>query len=91
VCFSFSFFSSFSTLFLAVTLGRLTVPTETSIGCNRIVLFLGSYDVIFISFVVLGYIIEMGFLINLFLLFLLVYPGFSVILVDCCGVAASSR
>jgi hypothetical protein len=59
----------------------------------RTVLFPGSYDVIFLSSVVLGYIIEVGFLfINLFLLFLsfIAYPGFSVILVDCCGVVTRS-
>jgi hypothetical protein len=51
------------------------------------VLFPGSYDGIFIYFAALGCIIEVGFLfINLCLLVLLIYPGVSVILVDCCGV-----
>jgi hypothetical protein len=44
------------------------------------------------SFVVLGYINEVVFLlINSFLLFLSVYPGVPVLLVDCCGVVAGSR
>jgi hypothetical protein len=75
-----------------VMLCRLTVPLGNLNCSNRIVIHPGSYNVIFISFVVLSYISEVGFvLINLFLLFLLVYPGFSVILVDCCGVVARSR
>jgi hypothetical protein len=71
--FSFPFFfSSFSLpYFRGWRLVGWRCPLETSIGCNRIVLFPGSYDVIFISFVVLGYIIAVGFLlINLFLLVL---------------------
>jgi hypothetical protein len=93
VCFPFSFFfSSFSlTYFRGWCLVRWRSPLETSIGCNRIFLLLGSYDVTLFPFVVFGYISEVGFvLINLFLLFLLVYPGISVKLVDCCGVVARS-
>jgi hypothetical protein len=51
--FSFSFFSSFS---LPIFGGRHLVgrrcPLETSIVCSRIVLFPGSYEVIFIPFLI---------------------------------------